>query len=251
MAAITYEELQNRIDYLQKTEYATANAFYPTRFVKAGDVSAITEQVNFRQRIIDPSIGPKKLIPLTTLPKLLEAESDNNLGSNILNNDSDLALLKKVNGEILKFMDIPYSSKGGVIDTGVTSSEGALKPQKREVTLTFKVPNDFSVYNKLLEWKENWASSSLTYRYLKKRSGTNAVQEGYLGLSYVNIKYDGNIEAKAHLSLFGLIPISVNFTKSIGPGENTSTWDVEIKCTVASGLFITPGVNGLNVFPLV
>lgn len=240
MAIITYETLQQRIDYLQQMEYMLPNAFYPTVFIQATNDAAIYKQIEWNHWLTS---NPSK--SMQDIVKEEQKQAATGMGEAILQTSEDLALLEKIDGSILKFMDTPYESKGGVLDTGVTK-DSTLNKSTREVKITFKVPGNLSIYNSLLNWKENWTSSTLEHRYLKTRSvdKTEAVKEGYLGLSYVHIKYDGSVVCNAHISLFGLIPKNITFANSIGPSESVKNVTTIITCTVASGLLMIANGTG-------
>ena len=234
--ATSYDNLQERLDYLYDEEWFTPNAFYPSLFKRATDNEGLSNQLacfegetngytNTAGR--EESKATLEALSLEGLIAREERYFSRSGNRDILGgmNTRDgrkinkLHLIESVDG--LDFIKLPLAMDGYRIKK--TNDE---RNTSKSITIKVSLEEGFEVYYRLNDWLEGWYTNRTTRKALQ----VGPVAEGYLSLNYVKIRTDGSTNILARVSIAGLIPQHVGFVTSIGPAVKGDKTSVAVKC---------------------
>ena len=232
----SYDNLQERVDYLFDEEWFTPNAFYPSLFKKATSNEGLSYQLACFEGESNGYTNTsgreesKATLEALSLESLIEREQDyfsrsgnkDILGGMNLRNgqkSNKLHLIESVGG--LDFIKLPLAMDGYRIKK--TNGE---RNDSKMITIKISLEEGLEVYYRLTDWLDDWFINRTT----KKALQVSPVAEGYLSLNYVRIKTDGTTNIVARVSVAGLIPQHIGFVGPIGPGVKGDKTSIEVKC---------------------
>lgn len=269
MATIsTFNDIQDRIDKLYDTNWLQQNAFFPVVFSYADTKTDSNSNSNslgvvaFRDmhtnNIGNDNITSNPTVTLETAT--IAAKSIEVLNNKALSSSpSDLVTyqnklnLVNVNGikassKVLRQLTKVSGLKNHTVP--VSKLNNALKadaPNEKDTTLTleFLADEQFEVLNFLQCWQSKWYSFEYQKKSLKSLNGG----EGLLSLMNCSIDTDGNITPKSYLTIFGLIPKTINVPGEYGPQVSTSSLPkITLTCTYSDAILVYPAKDKLNYY---
>lgn len=223
----SYNDIQKTIDHLYTQPFVQPNAFYPTRlcyiesvrgttslygdlFLDTFKIKGIDEPVSFESFLQKEQSFHGTDAPETVLQNFLKVSS-------------------------LSSVEVPLQkNKNGSLGNSKTSGGSTA------ISLTFVCDRGFQTIEWLQKWQRFW------YVYTKRQHVLTAhtsetLGEGYLGLDNLLIKTDGTCERLSHLSIFGIVPIKIDFLKTeFGPQAAPSLSTITVKCICSQAVLVTP-----------
>lgn len=262
-----YSDIQNRIDHLYDTKWFQPNAFYPTVFfytdksvsdneytvdtflkmhINSNPTKTVYLDNNVQRRTVLENLEntPKTLQEYIKLEEKLEK-------TGISASESVLRQFIKIDN--LKNNSIPLSKSQNSLISSIKESDssGTLK-------LEFLCDRDFHVLRYLQAWQSRWYTNDFQKKALTSKSinsedsKNNNLKdggEGYLGLSNCLIDINGNITTLSHLSLFGLIPKTINIPTSFGPQVTANEISkITVDCIYAHAILTYSTENRLGFY---
>lgn len=234
----TYKDIQTRIDYLYNTQWFQSNASYPvTLFYTDQNVSTsdFTIDAFLKMHVNSKPNDSNILQTIGNTPKTIKdyMETEQQVeNSGIRASDSVLRQFSKVSG--LKSFSIPLAKKNGALGAISDRDDNSL------IRLEFLCDKDFNVLKYIQAWQSRWYTYDFEKRSLAQKT-TGAQKEGgegYLGIANCLISLDGNITVNSHLSLFGLIPQSVELPNEWGPRTSPKLNVVTVTCLYAHAILV-------------
>lgn len=223
-----YSTIQNRIDNLYNTRWFQANAYYPTvlfytdKFRSNSDFSIDSFlKLHLNSGPVTSTAGTK-VSPLEKLTDVPTNMKDYLEKEALLENEG----VQASNAVLRQFSTIKDLNN---ISVPLDRADNALVASKKDsgnktITLSFLNDDDFKVLRYLQAWQSRWYTNDYQKKALASKDseevnkgGNKEGGEGYLGLANCLIALDGSITVTSHLSLFGLLPKSIQMPTEFGP----------------------------------
>lgn len=231
---LSHEKIQNRIDTLYDTKWYQPNACYPVVLGYTSSLDTTAEAyTTFFEIHRDRKVSNLKDYMDNLLNFCNIFTLDDGLAP-----DQVLTQFSKLTG--LKSPNIPLSKNNGVLEAKKADFKNDT------VVLEFLCDRDLKVLDYLQNWRNKW----FVYNgFLRSFRGSHKGGEGFLGIANCNVDLEGTVTALSFLSIFGLIPISVDLPASIGPGTSDSSLQViKTTCTYSNAVLVYPSKNSLNYY---
>ena len=238
---ITYNVIQERVQFLYKQLWFNPDAFFPTVFGYANDGNA-DQDVAAMVKIFDGiENADGDLVTTTSLDDWVKKEdalTNTNLDS------YPLAVITKVEG--LKIPETPIERSGGRI---VAKEKQNDKGQSIKINFLLQDGAGVVTFNK--KWQNKWFRYSNKSRVLKAMTG-DFLPEGYLGMDYIHILPDGTFERIGHLFIAGLIPTKIEMGRSglsLGPGgdKNNNVPTATVTYVYAQAMLVLKNGSGSEI----